>query len=118
LADRNPRPPGVRIIGLRLRGFAHPGSPFRTGRCYPITAGRSSPGLHPLRGVPPRGLGLCRHRPPLMGFDTALDDWYRPDGPRMVYRSRTTIVVIVVSALQSFKEPRDWLVSIRDCRPP
>jgi len=78
LGDRNPRPPGVRFIGLRLRGFAHPESPFRTGRCYPVTAGRSSPGLHPLRGVPPRGLGLCRHRPPLMGFDTALDDRNRP----------------------------------------
>ena len=78
LDDRNPRPPGRRFIGLRLRGFAHPGSPFRTGRCYPVTAGRSSPGLYPLRGVPPRGLGLCRHRPPLMGLDTALDNRNRP----------------------------------------
>jgi hypothetical protein len=103
----------VRIIGLRLRGFAHPGNPFRTGRCYPVTAGRSSPGLHPLRGVPPRGLGLCRHRPPLMGFDTALDD--RNDCVNNYAQSKSTIVV---SALQSFKEPRDRLVSVRDCRPP
>jgi hypothetical protein len=31
LGDRNPRPPGRRIIGLRLRGFAHPASPYRAG---------------------------------------------------------------------------------------
>jgi hypothetical protein len=37
---------GWRIIDPRLRGFTHPRSPFQTGRCYPIPAGRASPSLH------------------------------------------------------------------------
>jgi hypothetical protein len=43
--------------GLRLQGFAHPTSPYRPGRCYPGSGGRSSHSVRPLRGLLPIGLG-------------------------------------------------------------
>jgi hypothetical protein len=94
--------PGRRLLQPRLQGFAHPGSPFRTGRSYPVSAGRSSPSVHLFEGFPTRSRPRASTRPPLMGFDTT------PSG----------FPPVVVFALQSIKEPRDGSVSFDTNHPP
>jgi hypothetical protein len=44
-----------------LQGLMHTGDPFSAGRCYPGSAGRSSPDLFPSKGFP-SGLGLVLPR--------------------------------------------------------
>jgi hypothetical protein len=46
---------------------------------------------------------LCFHRPTFMGFNMT------PNTPKGS---------VITSALQSFKEPGDWLASFESCLPP
>jgi hypothetical protein len=86
----------------RLQGLNAFGRSVRCGRCYPVTAGRASPGLSPSEGFPLRASASCFHRPTFLGFD-------------MTPKSKD---LVTMSALQSFKEPGDWLASFESCLPP
>ena len=99
--DWGRRLPGRLLPQPRLRGFAHPGNPYRQAgvtrflTADPLLAFTSS------RFAPTRPWPRASTKPPLMGFDTT------PDGCPSV----------IVLTLQSFKEPRGGCISFETHQP-
>jgi len=96
------RLPGRSLTQPRLRGFAHPGNPYRKAgitRCLPADPllAFTSPRYTPTRPWP-----RASTKPPLMGLYIA------PDG----------CPSIAMLTLQSFKEPRGGRISFEIHQPP
>jgi hypothetical protein len=81
---------------MGLQGFEQPRDPYPTCAVLPAPAGRSSPGLRPLQGLPLASLDTVSLR--------HLLSWASP-------HSSNTEVLVNVLALQSFKERRGGLIS-------
>jgi hypothetical protein len=100
--DRGRCLPGRLLTRPRLRGFAHPGNPYRqAGVTRFLTADPLLAFTSP-RCAPTRPWPRASTKPPLMGFHTT------PDG----YPS------VIVLTLQSFKEPRGGCICFQTHQPP
>jgi hypothetical protein len=100
--DRVQRLPGRLFPRPRLRGFTHPGSPYRQAgvtrylSAVPLLAFTSP------RSTPTRSRPRASTKPPLMGF----------------YTTPSSCLPFVVFTLQSIKEPRGGCVSFEAHQPP
>jgi hypothetical protein len=96
------RLPGRLFSQPRLRGFAHPGSPYRQAGVTRYLSADPLLTFTSPRSTPTRSWPRASTKPPLMGFDTTRDG----------------CPPIVVLTLQSIKEPRGGRISRETHQPP
>jgi hypothetical protein len=96
------RLPGRLPTQPRLRGFAHPGNPYRQAGVTRYLPADPLLALTSPRSTPTRPWPRASTKPPLMGFHTTLD----------------SCPSIVAFTLQSIKEPSGGCVSFKAHQPP